>query len=104
MAIAIIIPKYLLNRLEPLVAQRRKDGERVYLHEEDKQILASRVTLIYEAIEWYCDLHNPIDTTPCHRLPDNDGKLDLQVTPHSDTLPMERSIADHQRKVKDGAC
>jgi hypothetical protein len=88
-------------RFDPLVAQRRKDYEEVYLHQEEKWMPPSRQTLIYEALEWYCDLHNPIDTTPAHRLPYPDGHLDLQVTPHSDILPSERSIADHQRRIKD---
>ncbi len=99
MAQALEIPQYLLDRLQPLVAQRQKDYEEVYLHELDKWAPPSRSTILQEAIEWYCDLHNPIDTTPAHRLPDKEGNIDLKVTPHSDILPKERSIAEQQQRI-----
>jgi hypothetical protein len=78
-------------RMQPIVAQRQKDNRPVFLHTfHDPDKLQYKWgnkpafnTLCNEAIEFYCDLHIPIPTTPVDRLT-TAGKLTIEHLPRDD--------------------
>jgi len=58
------------------------------------------IDLLNEAVEWYCDIYNPIESTPAHRLKDPfTGILDTTILPHADTLSEELHTKDYQGKL-----
>ena len=96
---AIRVPQPLIERMARIASQRRKDREKIYIHTTDKWHSPSIRGIFFEAIEWYCDLLNPIDTTPAHLLADPDtGEIDLSVVAHSDVLPSEVKITSYRKR------
>ena len=96
---AIKVPQPLIERMGRIAVQRRKDREKIYIHTTDKCHKPSVAGIFFEAIEWYCDLMNPIGTTPAHLLADPDtGEIDMSIVAHSDTLPSEVKISTYRKR------
>ena len=93
-----ILPE-LYERMRPIVAQRKKDSEFVFLHTLDNPDLlhqdrrltrrSSFQSLALEAIEFWCDMHIPIETTPIQRLTAK-GRQALEFLPTDDYHPPKR--------------
>ena len=82
----ITIPNALLHRIRPIVAQYKKDSDYIHIHTIDADLHPSATSLITDAIELYCDLHIPIETTPIERLTDA-GKLAKEALPSNHDMP-----------------
>ncbi|MHC4686858.1 MAG: hypothetical protein ACYTEW_21490 [Planctomycetota bacterium] len=82
-----------------IAEQRRKDHDGIYIHTTDKWHKPGIAGIFFEAVEWYCDLLNPIETTPAHLLADPDtGEIDMSIVAHSDTLPCEVKISEYRKR------
>lgn len=90
----------LLDRMRPIVSQKLKDTHNIFLHTCDdpeayevgrrksapNHRRPSLQACLEEAIELYCDLHCPIETTPLERLSEG-GRLALEFIPSHDMAP-----------------
>ena len=77
------VPKEIASRLTPLIAQRKKDANHVYLHTIDHMVPPSAISLICEAVEFYCDLYQPIDSTPKKLLANTEVPVTIKTCPHT---------------------
>jgi len=67
------LPGPIHSRLKTLALHWRKDGKGVSLHTYDTDtdlIDPSFASLLALAVEWFCDIHSPILTTPANRSAD----------------------------------
>ena len=82
-----------------IAVQRRKDREEIYIHTTDKWHKPGVAGIFFEAVEWYCDLMNPIGSTPAHLLADPDtGEIDMSVVAHCDVLPSEVKVSSYRKR------
>jgi len=95
----IKIPACLVARIRPIVAQRKKDTDPVYLHTSDEELAPSLTALICEAIEYYCDLLLPISTTPCQRITAAHERIKLSWLPHSEWKASLVPAAEYNAKL-----
>lgn len=97
---APLVARAILERVKPIVAQRKKDQEKIYLHTVDEEIPPSVAAVVSEAIEFYCDLLLPIDSTPFDRLVDDDiPAIRPWWVPHTEYHAERRPVKEYNKKL-----
>ncbi len=56
-----------MDRAKPILAQIKKDGEKLYLHTVGRDAHVTMSSLASMAVELVADMYSPIDSTPAMR-------------------------------------
>jgi len=89
----------ILSRIVPLVAQRKKDCAYVYTHTNDKLYRPTIRAICEEAIEFYADIHLPIDTTPNELVVSTGIPNKVEKLPHSGWYTIKTTLREYFPKL-----
>ena len=91
----VYIKSEILDRIIPIIAQRRKDGDFVYLHTTDELRRPCTSSIVSEALEFYCDLYMPCPSTPKKLIASTGCEVPIKTCPHTGWYTPDRLLAKY---------